>query len=105
MPSLIWGGMRIYDGSKAGEIFSALHDFVPDNAHDEKAAIILTDNLVVGGLELFIIFYYYEAPEPPTEGAFAKFLEIDSTTDLTKTRTYADLVRRKGFFHSCWGLD
>lgn len=92
MPSEVWGGMRIYGGDKADEIFSALHDFTPSNADDPKAAIILTDNITLEGLRLFIIYYFYEGPEPPTEGAFAKFLEISSTTDGTKTRSYADLV-------------
>jgi hypothetical protein len=96
MPSEVWGGIRIYGGDKAEEIFSALHEFTPTNADDEKAAIILADNVTVGGLRLFIIFYYYEGPEPPTEGAFADFLKIQAATDATKTRSYADLVRRTG---------
>ena len=88
----VWGGIRIYDGNKADEIYAALHKFVPGNADDSKAAIILTDVTAVGGLKTFLIFYFYQGPSPPTEGAFAEFLRIGSTISLTKTRSYADLV-------------
>ena len=84
--------MRIYGGGKADEIYAALHEFVPGNADDPKAAIILTDTILVGASQLFIIFYFYDGPEPPKEGAFAKFLEIDATLDITKKQSYADLV-------------
>lgn len=92
--------MRIYDSSKANEIYSALHNFVPGNAEDPKAAIILTDITAVGGLKLFLIFYFYDGPEPPTEGPFAQFLDIESTIALTSTRSYADLVRPSPI--PCW---
>lgn len=88
----VWGGIRIYDGSKADEIYAALHKFVPGNAEDPKAAIILTDVTAIGGLKTFLIFYFYQGPAPPAEGAFAEFLGIGSTISLTKTRSYADLV-------------
>lgn len=99
--------MRIYDADKADEIYSALHDFVPGNNEDTKAAIILTDIIAAGGLKLFLIFYYYEEPEPPTTGPFAKFLEIDSTISLTSTRSYADLVSFTQIllrFNFCWSI-
>jgi hypothetical protein len=88
----VWGGMRIYSEDKTDEIFSALHAFVPGNNDDTKAAIILTHNFNADGSEIFLIFYYYEGPEPPTTGAFAKFLEIEPTIDQTATRSYADMV-------------
>lgn len=88
----VWGGIRIYSADKADEIYDALHKFVPGNAEDPKAAIILTDVIAAGGLKTFLIFYFYQGPEPPTEGAFAEFLNIESTISLTNTRSYADLV-------------
>jgi hypothetical protein len=88
----VWGGMRIYSGDQADDIYAALHNFVAENENDQKAAVILTDITAVAGLKLFLIFYYYGEPEPPTTGAFAQFLDIDSTLDTTKTQTYAELV-------------
>lgn len=88
----VWGGMRLYGGEKADEIHAALHNFVPGNADDTKAAIILTDITAVAGLNIFLIFYFYGEPEPPTTGPFADFLSIDATLDLTESRSYADLV-------------
>lgn len=85
--------MRIYSEKDAGALYEALHEFVPANAEDPKAAIIFTDILIIGGEKLYLNFYFYDGPEPPTEGAFAKFLEIPSTLDTCKTQSYADLVR------------
>jgi hypothetical protein len=88
----VWGGMRIYSGDQADDIYAALHAFIAENEDDQKAAVILTDITAVAGLKLFLIFYYYGDPEPPTTGAFAQFLDIDATLDITKTQTYAELV-------------
>lgn len=84
--------MRFYDGKKAGEIYAALHSFVAGNAEDEKAAIILTDITAIGSAKVFLIFYFYDGPDPPTTGSFAQFLNIDSTLDITSTQSYSELV-------------
>jgi hypothetical protein len=84
--------MRMYGGEKADEIYAALHNFVPGNADDEKAAIILTDITAIGGAKLFLIFYFYDGPEPPTTGPLAQFLNIGSILDTTSTQSYAKLV-------------
>lgn len=82
----------MYDGGKADEIYAALHNFVPGNAEEEKAAIILTDITAIGGAKLFLIFYFYDAPKPPTTGPLAQFLNIGSIIDTTSTKSYANLV-------------
>ncbi len=84
--------MRIYSGGKADDIYAALHNFVPGNADDEKAAIILTDITAIGGAKIFLVFYFYAEPEPPATGALAQFLSIDSIIDITSTQSYAKLV-------------
>ncbi|MBE3047325.1 hypothetical protein IMZ48_33355 [Candidatus Bathyarchaeota archaeon] len=84
--------MRIYDGGKADEIYSALHNFVPGD--DDKAAIIISDVIALGSeVRIILVFYYYEDEEPPTTGPFAQFLNIDSTLDITSTKSYSELVR------------
>ena len=88
----VWGGMRTYHESKAEEIFAALHNFVPKNAEDEDAAVILTELIAFGQSRFFLLFYYYGEPEPPTTGPFAQFLNIDPAIDNTKTQSYAELV-------------
>lgn len=92
----VWGGLRIYDASKANEIFSALHEFVPGSEQDPKAAIIITNIFAVGGVEAFLVFYFYDGDQPPTTGPFADFLAIESLIDQTSTQTYAELVRLLG---------
>lgn len=84
--------MRIYDGSKADELYAALHEFTPANSDDLKQAIIFTDNSDAGGTKLFIIFYFHDGPEAPTTGPLAKFMDIESTLDTTKAQSYAELV-------------
>ncbi len=84
--------MRIYDGGKADEIYAALHNFVPGNAQDEKAAIILSDVTAIGGAKIFLMFYFYAEPKPPTTGPLAQFLNIGSIIDTTSTQSYAKLV-------------
>ena len=93
--SQVWGGTRIYAAEKADEIYAALHDFVPGNQDDQKAAIILTDNTSTGGNEFLLVFYCYDGPEAPTTGPFAKFLEIGALLDTTSTRSYAELVKTR----------
>ncbi|KAK7414984.1 hypothetical protein QQX98_006217 [Neonectria punicea] len=93
----VWGGLRIYDDSKTEEIFKALHEFVPGNNKDEKVAIIVTNLFAVGSTRAFIIFYFYDGEKPPTSGAFADFLEIDSLIDITDTQTYPELLKANGF--------
>ena len=60
--------MRIYDGGKADEIYSALHNFVPGD--DDKAALIFSEALR-SEVRIILVFYYYEDEEPPTTGPFA----------------------------------
>lgn len=84
--------MRIYDDSKTDEIFQTLHEFIPYNNKDQKAAIIVTNLIAIGSKRAFILFFFYDAETPPTSGPFADFLEIDSLIDMTKTQTYPELV-------------
>ncbi|KAF4122723.1 FAD/FMN-containing dehydrogenase [Geosmithia morbida] len=88
----VWGGTRTYSDSKADELFAALHNFVPENQDDTKAAIIMTTLITLGGTRSFLMFYFYQAPEPPVDGPFAAFLDIVPLTDGTGTRSYADLT-------------
>ncbi|KAF4121385.1 FAD/FMN-containing dehydrogenase [Geosmithia morbida] len=92
----VWGGLRTYGDDKADEIFAALHGYVPGGVEDTKSAIILTNTMTAGVTKSFIIYYFYDGPEPPTTGAFAKFLDIDSVIDVTSTRSYSDLLNANG---------
>ncbi|KAJ4245724.1 hypothetical protein NW762_013848 [Fusarium torreyae] len=64
----VWGGMRIYDESKTDDIYKALHEFIPHNNLDPKAAIIVTSIVAIGSSKAFIVFYFYDGEEPPTSG-------------------------------------
>lgn len=88
----VWGGIRIYDAANADQIYAALHAFTPSNVNDPKEAIILTNVDATASLTTILIFYFYDGPEPPTEGAFADFLAIPHILDTTKTQSYAELV-------------
>ncbi|KAH7153379.1 hypothetical protein EDB81DRAFT_931853 [Dactylonectria macrodidyma] len=93
----VWGGLRIYDESKTDEVFKALHNFVPGNNQEQKAAIIVSNLVAIGGTRAFIIFYFYDGETPPTSGPFADFLKIGSLIDITKTQAYPNLLEFNGF--------
>lgn len=93
----VWGGIRIYNAANAGQIFAALHNFVPGGVYDTKAAIILTNIDAVGGITTVLIFYFYDGAIPPSEGPLADFLKIPFILDMTKTRSYSDLVSYLNF--------
>ncbi|VUC24032.1 unnamed protein product [Clonostachys rosea] len=88
----VWGGIRIYDASQTDKIFKTLHDFVPGSNNDTKAAIIVTNISAVASLNAFLIFYFYDGENPPTEGPFADFLTIPSLVSITGTQTYPELA-------------
>lgn len=88
----VWGGFRFYTSLEEEAIYAALHDFVPGGAEDPKAAIILTSLIALGSTESFAIFYFYDGPEPPTSGPFAKFLDIPALLDVTYAQSYSSLV-------------
>ena len=92
--------MRIYDESKTDDIYKALHEFIPYNNLDPKAAIIVTSIVAVGSSKAFIVFYFYDAEEPPTSGPFADFLKIKSLIAITKKQTYAELVSINSLKHA-----
>ncbi|KAJ3531910.1 hypothetical protein NM208_g372 [Fusarium decemcellulare] len=92
----VWGGLRIYTADKADAIFKALHEFVPYNNKEEKAAIILSDLVTVESIKAYIVFYFYQGEKPLTTGPFADFLGIDSLIDATGTKTYPELLKGNG---------
>ena len=74
------------------QIWAALHDFIANGQENPKAAIICNSNFAIGGLKIYMVFYFYDGPTPPA-GAFGKFESILPLLDLTGTKSYADLVR------------
>ncbi|GAB0134519.1 hypothetical protein EsDP_00002886 [Epichloe bromicola] len=92
----IWGGSRIYDASKADQIFEALHNFIPQNVHEQKSAIIVSDVLFLGGANSLLVFYFHDGPEPPSSGPLAAFLKIPSLLDTTASQSYAKFLEANG---------
>lgn len=84
--------MKIYDGSKADEIYAALHEYVPGSSDEQKSAIILTEVTAVGTAKIFLIFYFFDGSEPPQSGPLSTFLGIDAILDTTGTKSYSELV-------------
>lgn len=87
----VWGGYRIYTSLVGDQIWAALHDFIANGPQDPKAAIICNSNFAIGGLKIYMVFYFYDGALPPI-GAFRQFEAIVPLLDLTSSRTYADLV-------------
>lgn len=94
----VWGGMKIYDGSKADEIYAALHEYVPGNSDEQESAIILTEVTAVGSAKIFLVFYFFDGPDPPQTGPLFRFLKIKSILDTTGTKSYSKLVSLSRIF-------
>jgi hypothetical protein len=88
----VWGGIRSYSGLHAEELINATQAFTA--SYDPKSAVIATGEIVIDGLlDLFIIFFFYDAATPPM-GLFDAFDAVPHISDDVKTRSYYDLVRR-----------
>lgn len=91
----VWGGNYIFTADKTPQVLSALRNFV-DEYPDDKAAIILTSEH--GALiDLWIMFLFYDGPEPPA-GVFDEFTAIDHTSTTKTWDTYYDLLKNNDFF-------
>ncbi|KAJ5698091.1 hypothetical protein N7462_000096 [Penicillium macrosclerotiorum] len=91
----VWGGNYVFTADKTPQLLAALRNFV-DEYPDDKAAIILTaeHGLV---LDLWIMFLFYDGPEPPA-GVFDEFTAIEHTSTTKTWDTYYDLLKNNDFF-------
>jgi FAD/FMN-containing dehydrogenase len=87
----IWGGSCVYDSTQSDALYAALHNFVANGAQDPKAAVIFSDLIFTAGVGTKLIYYFYDAPTPPTSGPFADFFKIGITC-LPLTQKYSELV-------------
>ncbi|KAI3528808.1 FAD binding domain-containing protein [Colletotrichum filicis] len=93
----IWGGNLVFGGDKTDEILAAIRNFT-ENYHDPKAAIIATSELtVLNSVNIWIFFLFYDGPQPPS-GVFDEFLDIQSSLNTCKTRSYTDLLKANNVF-------
>lgn len=86
----IWGGNYYFDSSKTTEILAAIRDFTEYNL-DDKAAIIATTTRNTF-LNTWILFFFYDGPEPPA-GIFDNFTHIGPMLMTTEKRSYVDLIK------------
>lgn len=52
--------------------------------------------IAVGSIHGFLLYFFYDGPDPPATGVFADILKIPSLKDQTKTRKYSNLLRSAG---------
>lgn len=91
----VWGGNYVFTSDKTPQLLTALRNFV-DEYPDDKAAIILTSEhgLVI---DFWIMFVFYDGPEPPA-GVFDEFTAIEHTSTAKTWDTYYDLLKNNDFF-------
>lgn len=94
----IWGGNFVWVGQdKTQGILDAIRNFT-ENYNDPKAAIIPTSELTLANsTDLWIIFVFYDGPEPPA-GIFDEFLALDPLINSCKTRSYGDFLKANNNF-------
>lgn len=94
----IWGGVLFYFATPATDaaMLRAIRDFT-EHYPDEKAAVIPTAVLAGAGiLNLWVVFAYYNGPEPPP-GTFDNFTAIGPFADTCRTQRYHDLLTSNNF--------
>lgn len=85
-----------FTADKTPQLLAAVRNFT-DNYPDEKAAIIMTAELtVLGAVDIWIMFLFYDGPEPPA-GVFDVFTDVGPLTNDCKTRSYYDLLTHNNF--------
>lgn len=91
----VWGGNYIFTSDKTPHVLEALRNFA-DDYPDDKAAIILTaeHGLVI---DLWIMFLFYNGPEPPA-GVFDEFTAIEHTSTTKTWDSYYDLLKNNDAF-------
>ncbi|KAJ6104054.1 hypothetical protein N7523_010374 [Penicillium sp. IBT 18751x] len=91
----VWGGNYVFTADKTPKVLEALRNFV-DDYPDEKAAIILTSER--GAIiDFWIMFLFYDGPEPPA-GVFDEFTAIAHTSTAKTWNSYYDLLKNNDFF-------
>ncbi|RYP15350.1 hypothetical protein DL766_009431 [Monosporascus sp. MC13-8B] len=89
----VWGGVFwFYANNKTTPaILQAIRDFTEYNT-DHKAAIIPTAERTLATLvDLWIVFVFYDGPEPPT-GIFDNFTSIGPFINTAKTQSMSELI-------------
>ncbi|KAI0206172.1 FAD binding domain-containing protein [Astrocystis sublimbata] len=90
----VWGGNLIFDATPevTEAMLAAVRDFT-ENYDDEKAGIIVTAERTLATLvDIWVIFLYYNGPEPP-EKVFEKFFAISKfKINTTKTQSIHSLL-------------
>ncbi|EAW10965.1 FAD-binding oxidoreductase [Aspergillus clavatus NRRL 1] len=91
----VWGGNYVFTADQTPQVLSAVRDFT-ENYPDDKAAIIVT---VEKGLLIhtWIMFLFYDGPEPP-EGVFTNFTAIPHTSTTKTWDSYYDLLKHNDLF-------
>jgi hypothetical protein len=91
----VWGGYKVYGGSKQADILPCLYNFINNPNPDPKAAIIVTINQAAGNEFVWQIFYFYNG-EIPSDNAFAHLEKVKATVSFVKVRSYAELLKFNG---------
>lgn len=88
----IWGGTMTFTDSpaKASALLKAVRDFT-EYCDDDKAALILTSVKVIGLVDVWVMFAFYDGPSPP-DWVFANFTAAGTLTNTCKTQSYASLL-------------
>lgn len=73
------------------KMIKAVRDFT-EYCEDDKAAVILTaERAVVGAVDSWILFLFYDGPEPSKE-VFQNFTDIGAVLNTARKRSFADMI-------------
>lgn len=73
------------------QILKAVRDFTEYNTDDKAAVIVTAERTNLNLIDSWILFIFYDGPEPP-EDTFKNFTDIGPLTNSLKTQSYAQLM-------------
>lgn len=89
----IWGGNAVFLRSKDNDakMLKAVRDFT-EYCEDDKAAVIVTaERAVIGAVDSWILFLFYDGPSPPKE-VFKNFTDIGAVLNTARKRSFSDMM-------------
>ncbi|KAL3446009.1 hypothetical protein BJX65DRAFT_138031 [Aspergillus insuetus] len=93
--SKVWGGNYVFTADKTPEVLQAVRDFTEYYPDDKAAVIVTAEHALV--LNTWIMFLFYDGPEPP-EGVFDNFTALNPIETTKTWDTYYDLLKNNDFF-------
>ncbi|KAH7156748.1 hypothetical protein EDB81DRAFT_757182 [Dactylonectria macrodidyma] len=97
--SLVYGGNLHFVRSEETDagLLAAVRDFTEYNVDGKAAIIVSAARAAAGAVDIWVIFIFYDGPEPPA-GTFDDFTSLKPLANTLKQQSYAELLTNNNAF-------